>query len=89
MIVVFYVYSKAAEQRRTQKPPNTLFNTAPKPTTAAVRAAATQRLTAGSSQTQNIQGNIVSISTKVNNLQKQKIYTNFLKTQYFGHFQKT
>ncbi|XP_037820484.1 AN1-type zinc finger protein 2A [Lucilia sericata] len=50
--------AKAAEQRRTQKPPNTLFNTAPKPTTAAVRAAAAQRLTAGSSQMQTIQGNI-------------------------------
>lgn len=86
MIVVFYLYSKAAEQRRTQKPPNTLFNTAPKPTTAAVRAAATQRLTAGSSQTQNIQGNIVS--TKINNLQKQRISKNFLKTQNFGNFQK-
>ncbi|XP_073820934.1 AN1-type zinc finger protein 2A [Musca autumnalis] len=43
---------KAAELRRTQKPPNTLFDVAPKPTTAAVRETAAQRLT------QNIQGNM-------------------------------
>lgn len=54
-------FRKAAEQRRTQKPPNSLFNSAPKPTTAAVRAAATQRLTAGSRQTQTIQGNMVRL----------------------------
>ncbi|XP_075153993.1 AN1-type zinc finger protein 2A [Haematobia irritans] len=44
--------ARAAEMRRTQKPPNTLFDVAPKPTTAAARESAVQRLT------QNIQGNM-------------------------------
>lgn len=50
-----FSYRKAAEMRRTQKPPNTLFDVAPKPTTAAVRETAAQRLTQ-----QHIQENMVS-----------------------------